>query len=138
MRQRTIALAAVALLAAPAAASCTRHGTPGAVGGPVPGPAAGQEDCGTINKDDPTTPAETRSADCFLKYHTVVASEYLKIVGGNETIVMQATGHTVTITRASGNTVTKKTVCDGGGSNSQFTVDGSGRITPILGNQCQF
>jgi hypothetical protein len=142
MRQRTIALAAVALLAVPIAASCRRPPTGGpVVGGAVPGPAAGQENCGTINAaDHPATPDETKSAECFLKYHTVVASEYLKIVDGNETTVLQASNHTVTITRAAGGIVTKVTVCNGGGGDSQFNVTGEGEIIPLkaLGNNCQY
>jgi hypothetical protein len=132
MRHRTIALAAAALLAAPIIASCT---TPPGPGGPtttqpggeggIPGPAAGQRDCGTINKSDPVTAAERETASCFLSYH-VFAGIYLKIVEGTNTIVFSAQAHTVTITRATGDTVTKRTVCSGG--NSQFSLDASGNL----------
>jgi len=140
MRHRTFALAAVALLAVLVSASCTRRPPPIGGGGAIPSPAPGQENCGTINKDDPVTAAETLAADCFLKYHTVVASEYLKIVSGDQTTVLQASNHTVTITQATGDTVTSRTDCGGGGGNSQFGVDGSGKITPLvaLGNRCQY
>jgi hypothetical protein len=142
MRHRTIGLAAVVLLAAPVVASCTRPPgggggttttTPSGGGGAIPGPSAGQENCGTIKAPTPNATA----ASCFLKYHTVVASEYLRIDDGANTIVLQATGHAVTVTRAVNGVVTKTTKCSGV-PNSQFNVTATGQVQKILGNMCDF
>ena len=128
MRHRTIGLAAVLLLAAPIAASCTRPPPGGGgVGKPMPGPAAGQQDCGTIDKGDAVTAAETQAVSCFLGYHTF-GSKYVKVVSGSETIVLAASGHTVTVSRVTGGTVTKQTVCSGL-PNSQFALTGAGAIS---------
>jgi hypothetical protein len=58
-------------------------------------------------------------------------------VDGANTIVLQATGHAVTVTRATGGVVTKRTVCSGL-PNSQFNVTATGQVQKILGNQCDF
>jgi hypothetical protein len=141
MRHRTIGLAAAVLLAAPVVASCTRPPggggttttTPSGGGGALPGPAAGQQNCGTITVPTPNATA----ASCFLQYHTVVVSVYLRIDDGANTTVLSAANHAVTVTRAVNGVVTKTTKCSGL-PNSQFNVTANGQVQKILGNQCDF
>jgi hypothetical protein len=135
MRYRTLGLAAVVLLGAPLMASCrtpvpppgtnTTTSMPGGGGG-IPGPAPGQTDCGTITVGSLTS-AQSR---CFGRYHGG-ADVYFKVVDGTSTIVFSAQNHVVTITRATGDTVTKTTVCRG--FNSQFGLSNSG-----LSSACPF
>jgi hypothetical protein len=141
MRHRTTALVAAALLTALVGASCTRRGggIAGSGGGAIPGPAAGQKDCGTITKDSSVSTEDRTAASCFNEYHQVV-NRYVKIVSGDQTMVVSAIEHSVTITQATGNSVTSRTNCGDGGGDSQFLVHPEGTLEPlvILGNNCQY
>jgi hypothetical protein len=164
MRHRTLGLAAAVLLATPLIASCTRppgnggptttmpdhgdhgdHGEPSGPGlgplpkpgDPIPGRPASLKECGTINRDNPATSAENTSASCFLGYHGF-AAVHLTITSnsGVNVIVVEAYGHSVRVIRGTNGKVTKATDCSG--ANSQFSVNGSGNLTGILGNTCNF
>jgi hypothetical protein len=99
MRQRTIALAAIALLAVPAMTSCRRPPPVSSI------PAGKGQSCGTITNGQVTeAPSNTNyktPASCWLQYHTF-AEVYITIVKGSETTRVQTQDHIVSVYRQNG------------------------------------